>query len=271
MINVVKSTSAIQPFSEEKVLESIKRAHISKQLQQQILEHVKAKLYDNIPTSEIYYHITEFLGASVLPYSRAKYSLKQGVMDLGPTGYPFEDYVAHLLRFEGYQTEVRQILNGKCVKHEIDIVGQKDSIKSMIECKFHNSIGNHTQVHVSLYTKARFDDLKDIYKFDDVWLLTNTRITPDALSYALCNNVKVISWNYPQNLGLRDLIEKAKLHPITVLTTLSQAQKQQLLQQHIVLCKDICENSASLEILNLPKDKNQAVIDESKFVCSYSS
>ncbi|MEK7534663.1 MAG: ATP cone domain-containing protein [Patescibacteria group bacterium] len=268
MINVTKSTGTIEPFSKEKVLASIQRAHIPKDLQDQIVKEVNAKLYNNIPTSEIYHHITEFLGASVLPYSRAKYSLKQGVMDLGPTGYPFEDFVADVLKFEGYQTNVRQILNGKCVKHEIDIVAQKDGVKSMIECKFHNSIGNHTQVHVSLYTKARFDDLKDIYRLDDVWLVTNTRITPDALSYALCNGLKVISWNYPENFGLRDLIEKSKLHPITVLATLSQAQKQQLLQQHIVLCKNICENPASLATLNLPKDKTQAVIDESKFVCS---
>jgi len=267
MINVIKSTGTTEPFSEEKVLGSVQRAHIPKDLQDQIVKHVKAKLYNNIPTSKIYHHITEFLGASSLPYSRAKYSLKQGVMDLGPTGYPFEDFVTEVLKSQGYQTNVRQILNGKCVKHEIDIIAQKDGIKSMIECKFHNRVGNHTQVHVSLYTKARFDDLKDIYKLNEVWLVTNTRITPDALSYALCNSLKVISWNYPQNLGLRDLIEKSKLHPITVLATLSQAQKQQLLLQRIVLCKDICKNPASLATLNLPKDKTQAILNESKFVC----
>ena len=101
MINVTKSTGTIEPFSKEKVLASIQRAHIPKDLQDQIVKEVNAKLYNNIPTSEIYHHITEFLGASVLPYSRAKYSLKQGVMDLGPTGYPFEDFVADVLKFEG--------------------------------------------------------------------------------------------------------------------------------------------------------------------------
>jgi Holliday junction resolvase-like predicted endonuclease len=265
MLNVLKATRQIEPFSEEKLRISIQRAGIPDKIQNLVVDHIKAKLYDNIPTSQIYHHISEFIDQSPNPYDRTKYRLKHAIMEFGPTGYPFEDYVAEILKSEGYKTDVRQILNGKCVKHEIDIVAQKDGTKSMIECKCHNSMGIHTQVHVSLYTKARFDDLKNMHKFNDAWLVTNTRITNDALDYAICNNMKVISWNYPANEGLRDLIERSKLHPITVLTTLSQNQKQQLLDNHIVLCKNI---SSVLNILNLPEDKKQSVLEEAKFVCA---
>ncbi len=264
MINVAKATGEGEPFSEEKLRGSIRRAGIPDNIQNLVVDHVKSKLYDNIPTSEIYHHVSEFLDKSPQPFNRTKYRLKHAIMEFGPTGYPFEDFVAEVLKTEGYQTSVRQILNGKCVKHEIDIIAQKDNVRSMIECKFHNSMGVHTQVHVSLYTKARFDDLKDAHKLNDVWLVTNTRITPDALTYALCNKIKVISWNYPPNEGLRDLIEKSRLHPITVLTTLSQNQKQSLLNNHIVLCKNVSEN---LYLLNLPEDKKQSVLAEAKFVC----
>jgi len=262
---VLKATGEKEPFSEKKLQFSIQRAGIPENIQNLALDHIKTKLYDNIPTSKIYHHISEFLDKSSQPFNRTKYRLKHAIMEFGPTGYPFEDYVAEILKSEGYKTDVRQILNGKCVKHEIDIVAQKNNIKSIIECKFHNSVGIHTQVHVSLYTKARFDDLKDIYHFNDAWLVTNTRITNDALDYAICNNMKVISWNYPANEGLRDLIEKSRLHPITVLTTLSQNQKQQLLDNHIVLCKNV---SQSLNLLNLTEDKKQSVLEEAKFVCA---
>lgn len=265
MLHVLKATKEKEPFSEEKLRFSIQRAGIPENIQNLVVDHVKSKLYDNIPTSQIYHHISEFLDQSSQPYNRTRYRLKHAIMEFGPTGYPFEDYVSEILKAEGYETNVRQILNGKCVKHEIDIVSQKDGTKSMIECKFHNSVGIHTQVHVSLYTKARFDDLKDIYHFNDAWLVTNTRITNDALDYAICNNMKVISWNYPANEGLRDLIERSKLHPITVLTTLSQNQKQQLLDNHIVLCKNVSDN---LNLLNLPEDKKQSVLEEAKFVCA---
>lgn len=263
-MNVVKATGEKESFNEEKLRSSIRKAGIPDEIQNLVVNHVKSKLYDNIPTSEIYHHVSEFLDKSLQPFNRTKYRLKHAIMEFGPTGYPFEDFVAEILRAEGYETQTRQILNGRCVKHEVDIVAQKDGIKSMIECKFHNKMEGHTQVHVSLYTKARFDDLKDIYKLNSVWLVTNTRITSDALTYALCNNIKVISWNYPEGSGLRDLIEKSRLHPITVLTTLSQNQKQNLLNNHIVLCKNI---SQSLNLLNLPEDKKQSVLSEAEFVC----
>src|SRR3989344_4923620 len=163
MVNVVKASGQKEPFSEIKVRNSIRRAGIPKDLQEEVLTHVKTKIYENIHTSEIYKHITEFLEASPQPFNKTKYTLKQAIMDLGPTGYPFEDYVAEILKSEGYQTHVRQILEGQCVSHEVDIIAQKDDKKILIEAKFHNSPGTRSDVHVSLYTKARFDDLKDSY------------------------------------------------------------------------------------------------------------
>lgn len=266
MITVIKASGEKEPFSEEKINASIKRAGIPESLHEQVLAHVKSKLYENIPTSEIYSHITEFLKTSTHPFSGANYSLKHALMDLGPTGYPFEDFVSELLEQEGYKTQVRQILSGKCVTHEVDVIAEKNGIKCMFEAKFHNTPGSRSDVQVSLYTKARFDDVKEKYDLKEAWVVTNTKVTSDALSYALCVEMKILSWNYPENESLRDLIEKSRLHPITVLSSLSSSQRQKLLDQDIVLCKDIYENPKSLQILDLPKDKQEEVMSEVKFV-----
>ncbi|MEK7451161.1 MAG: restriction endonuclease [Patescibacteria group bacterium] len=268
MVNVIKSTGEKEQFSEKKLRTSIIRAGIPKEIEDRAISHIETKLYDNIPTSEIYQHIKEFLGTSSRPYSAAKYALKRGIMELGPTGYPFEDFVGKVLNKEGYETEVRSILQGKCVTHEIDIIAKKDNKKFMIEAKFHNDLGTKSDVHVPLYTKARFDDISAKYNLDQAWLITNTKVTSDALTYALCVNMKVISWNYPEKESLRDLIEKSGLHPITVLTTLSQNEKQKLLDNHLVLSRDICQNPNVLDLLHLPKDKLGKVLAESNFVCS---
>ncbi|MBI2049496.1 restriction endonuclease [Candidatus Roizmanbacteria bacterium] len=265
-MDVVKATGEKEPFSEEKLRLSIKRAGIQDNLNAQVLAHIKTKLYDNIPTFEIYKHITEFLGSSHEPYTKTKYSLKQGIFDLGPTGFPFEDYVAEILKLEGYSVLVRQILSGKCISHEVDIVAQKNATKTVIECKFHNNPGIKCHIHVSLYTKARFDDIKDKNHLTETWLVTNTKMTSDALTYALCNNMKVISWDYPQGHSLRDLVEKYRVHPITMLTTISQAQKQQLATNHVVLAKDICKNPSTLDTLGLPKDKKNSIVTECQYV-----
>lgn len=266
MPNVLKATGKLEPFNEEKLRSSIQRAGIPSMLVENVVIYIKTKLHEGIPTSEIYKYISEFLGNSPHPYNKSKYGLKQAIMELGPTGYPFEDYISEILKMEGYKTEVRQVMYGKCISHEIDIIAQKDNIKSMIECKFHNMPGTKSQIHVSLYTKARFDDVKEKNNFDNVWLVTNTKITQDALNYAICANMKVISWDYPEKGSFRDLIEKHKLHPITMLTSISAAQKQQLTENHVVLAKDVCVNPSSLDVLGLPNDKKNSIVSECQFL-----
>src|SRR3989344_2560803 len=244
MVTVIKSTGDKEQFSEEKIKSSIARAGIPSQLQQQVLDHVKSKLYENIPTSEIYHHITEFLHKSSLPFAASRYSLKQSIMELGPSGYPFEDYLEQILKEEGFATKVRQTLQGACITHEIDVVVERDGKRGIVEAKFHNGPGIKTTVHVALYTKARFEDVREKNNIDEAWLICNTSITTDAISYANCVGMQVISWNYPNDGSLRELIEKHYLFPITALRNLTFSQKQTLLINHIVLCRDICKDQS---------------------------
>lgn len=268
MVTVIKASGEKEPFSEIKVRNSIRRSGIPQEIQEQVLAHIKTKIYENIHTSEIYKHIIEFLETSPQPFNKTRYTLKQAIMDLGPTGYPFEDYVAEILKTEGYQTQVRQVLEGNCVSHEIDVIAQKEDKKILIEAKFHNSPGIKSDVHVSLYTKARFDDLRDKYNFTQSWIVTNTKVTTDGIEYALCNGIKIIGWNYPQTGNLRDLVEKAKLYPITALQSLSQSQKQLLLLHGTVLCKDICLNPNIIRILDLPIERQEKAVLELEFLCN---
>ncbi|MCL5072707.1 MAG: ATP cone domain-containing protein [Actinobacteria bacterium] len=262
MLNVVKATGEIEPFSQDKVISSINRAGITGAEQNKILDHVKSKLYDNIPTSEIYSHVNEFFEQSQDYFNKSKYSLKQSIMTLGPTGYPFEDFFAKLLEAEGYATSVRQILQGACVSHEIDIVAEKENKKIMIETKFHNLPGTRTDIHVALYTKARFDDIKEKNNFNEVWLATNTKATIDAINYGACVGMKIISWSYPEEGNLRDLVEKHKLFPITALSYVSQAQKQTLMDNHTILCSDINEDKNCLRSEELPEEKKDLIVSE---------
>ena len=269
MVNVIKADGALEPFSEEKLLSSVKRAGIPESLQNQVLDHVKKNLYEKIPTSEVYKHIEEYFGTSKEYSSKTRYSLKRGIMELGPTGFPFEVYISEVLKREGFSTEVGIVLVGKCVSHEVDVVAKKGSEKIMVECKFHNSPGIRSDLHVSLYTKARFEDLKQKHSFTHAMLVTNTKITSDALSYANCEEVKVLSWSYPEGGSLRELVDKHKLYPVTQLPFLSFSQKQELLNNNVVLIKQICENPNLLNQITIPKNKREEIIKEAKSVCGY--
>lgn len=267
MVHVIKNNGKEEPFSEKKVLSSIQRAGIPEDIHQKVLAHIQSKLFDGITTSEIHNHIKEFLHTSTSPQYVVKYNLKRAIMELGPTGYPFEDYVAKLLEFQGYTAKTRTIVRGKCVSHEIDVIAEKNGKTTMVEAKFHNGNGVTTDVHVALYTQARFQDAKEKNGFDDVMLITNTHITTDATAYGACMGMKIVSWNYPEKESLRDWIESMALYPVTALTALTNSQKAQLLQNDIVLCQDICKNQRVLDALELSQKQKEDILAEANFAC----
>ncbi|RJQ27450.1 ATPase [Candidatus Parcubacteria bacterium] len=247
-IFVTKSSGEKEPFSEEKVLLAMGKVGVPDSLRPQVLSHVKQGLHPNIKTSDIFNHITEYLRAQDIRAS-TRFNLKKAIFDLGPTGFPFEKYVARIFESLGYKTQVDTILEGECVSHEVDLIIEKENNKEIAEVKFHNHHGSKTDVQVALYSYARFLDLSKIHKISGLWIVTNTKLSQDAITYAKCKNVKVIAWNYPQNNNLQQLIEKPCLYPITILSSLSSKEKQELLDAGIVLCSDLLSNPLVRQII----------------------
>ena len=272
-ITVIKATGEKEPFSEEKLRNSITRAGVPRDLHDAAVSHIKSILYPEIHTSEIYKHILEYLSRSPSPHSQARYSLKKAIMDLGPTGFPFEKFIAAILKKHGYKVDTDVTINGLCIAHEIDVIAQKNDQKIMIECKFHNKIGNRTDVKVALYVFARYQDLtagwidrSNTTRFNEVWLVTNTKATQDAVSYARCMSMKIVSWGYPEYGNLQDLIEADKLHPITCLTNITNYHKKILLENNIVLCRDLLDNQMYIDLLKLSSADEQKLLTELKAI-----
>lgn len=268
-IIVIKASGEKEPFSEEKLRRSIARAGVPNELHDHVVSHIKSNLYQNIPTSFIYKHILEFLGTSSYPHSRSRYSLKQAIMDLGPTGFPFEKFISSVLYRHGYKTATDVIITGLCISHEVDVLAEYDSQKIMIECKFHNQIGRRTDVKVALYVYARYQDLtagwinrSNPSRFNQVWLVTNTKCSIDAINYAQCMGMKIVSWGYPEKGNLQDLIEEKKLHPITCLSSISNHHKQLLLSNNVVLCRDLLDNKIYLDLLKLQNEEKERLLNE---------
>lgn len=264
MMHVVKATGSAEPYSQEKLINSFRRAGIPTDIENHVVSKIKDTLYDDIPTSVIYHHVQKYLQNSPKPYTSAKYSLKQAIMELGPTGYPFEDYIARIMQTQGFQTSVRNVVRGNCITHEIDVIATQHHEKVMVEAKFHNFSGTKTNVHVVLYTKARFEDTKIKNGFTGAWLVTNTKITSDAIAFGDCADMKILSWEYPMRNSLREIVEKARLIPLTALTTLNHTQKAELLHNGVVLIKDILENHSVLTMLHLPPHRVEDILQEAK-------
>jgi len=264
-------------FDVDKLINSLRRSQASEELIQQIVGQVEDQLYDGITTKKIYQMAFKMLkGKSRV--SASKYKLKKALMEFGPSGFPFEKLVGKLLAHEGFSTQVGVIVQGNCVQHEVDVIAQKDNTHYMIECKYHSDQGRFCNVKIPLYIHSRFLDVEKQWerqkgheaKLHKGGVYTNTRFTSDAVQYGKCVELLLTSWDYPIGDGLKDRIDKLGLHPLTALTTLTKAEKTKLLDEGIVLCKELHEKPVLLEKIGIDKKRHKKILEDSEALCKSS-
>ncbi len=241
---ITKSDGEQEVFDVAKLEHSLARAGASSIVRARITKRIVEDLKPGMTTSEIYRHAFDVLRHEDAHPVAARYSIKRAVFDLGPSGFPFEQFLAEVMRGHGWSVRTDQMVLGRCVEHEVDVVAEKDGRRVGIEAKFHNVPGGKTDIKDALYVYARYEDLARSphakTRIDEGWLVTNTSFTSHAIRYAQCANLVLIAWDYPREKNLFSMIEDVHMHPITCLTTLSEHEKRVLLDHNIVLCKSVC-------------------------------
>ncbi len=273
-IYITKASGETALFSTEKLRHSLSRSGADEETINKIIHEVQAMLYEGITTKKIYKLAFGLLKKQSRPVA-AKYKLKQAIMELGPSGFPFEQFVAALLNHQGYAVKVGEIVKGKCVNHEIDVIAEKENQHFMIECKYHNQLGTISNVKIPLYIQARFKDVEAAWvnipghgtKFHQGWVVTNTRFSDDAKQYGACAGLKLIGWDYPFKENLKDMIDSMGLYPITCLTTLKKNEKIDLLDKKVVLCKEICQNPKLLKSVGVSEERIKGILEEGTALC----
>ncbi len=273
-LHIVKASGEKVKFSIEKVANSLRKAGADEQEIQEILEQLKEELYEGISTKSIYNRAFNLLKKKD-SLSASKYKLKKAIYELGPTGFPFERFVAAILKNSEYKVEVGKILQGNCVTHEIDVIAKKDNITILIECKFHNKQGQNCNVKTPMYVHSRFRDIENFNKtkkqnpqpLSEGWLVTNTRFTTDAIKYGKCADMYLLSWDYPNKNGLKDRIDQTGLYPITVSTLLTAREKQFLLSRDVVLCRELIKDNFYLDHLEISDSRKTRILNEMDLLC----
>ncbi len=267
-ILITKATGEREPFEPSKLRNSLRRVEHNDNTIEKIMSHIELELREGMTTKEIYKHAFELLKKEHKP-AAIRYSLRNAVMEMGPTGFPFEQLVSEIFRAKGFEVRTDFIAKGQCVDHEIDVVAWNENKLVMVEAKFHNQFGIKSDLKAALYVKARWDDLsKEQFNFgsprklDEGWLVTNTKFSSQAIQYAKCRNMKLIGWNYPSEGNLQDLIEDMGLHPITSLQSLTGREKKLLMESGVVLCTQALDNQDILLQSGLNDAKIKRVINE---------
>lgn len=276
-ILVTKGDGTEEPLDLRKVEFAIKKSGASRSLTEEVLDSLRPKLYDKIGTKKIYSLAFDEL-RRLRPGAAARFGLKSALFKMGPDGYPFETFVAALLRGRKYETKLRQMVRGKCVQHEIDVIARrppyqgKPKMDSIVECKFHNSPGIRCHIQSALYSWARFLDIRDSGSTDitSAWLVTNTKFTSDVIQYADCVGLRLLGWSFPASESIQLRIEESRLYPITILNSLDRRTFMALHDAGFILASDLLDASSqeTLERLRIPPKILNRLKEEAKAALS---
>ena len=267
-IRVIKGNGEKVLFEREKLKQALGSSGAGTAEQEKITSMVEARIYDGIPTKRIYQMAFDLLKKD--SYKAAgRYRLKNAIMEMGPTGFPFEVFVGKIFETMGYEVETGVIVKGKCIQHEVDVIARKPGEMIMVECKFHMDSSSKSGVQVPLYIQSRYLDVKaaweEQYGKDLRYrggVVTNTRFSDDALQYAACAGLVLISWDYPLDTGLKYWIDKTGLQPVTSLISLAKKEKQFLLEKGIVLCSQLEENKVLLKEMGISDFQIRKILNE---------
>ena len=272
-IKIIKADGTEEYFRVEKLRRSLRRSGARPNQVNYVIAQLTPTLRDGIKTQEIYRNAFKLLHSDDSPVA-ARYSLRRALFNLGPTGFPFEKFLARLFASDGYSTKTGTMLQGKCAEHEIDVAAYKADHSFVGEAKFHARPGIKSDLQVAMYSYARLMDLReqkicseDICGIKEFWLITNTKFTSSARRYGNCVGLKLLSWDFPKRNNLHDRIQRAGVYPITVLQALSPKQAQTLIERDVILCGDIVSNPQILRHLHLPKRKYESILHEARQIC----
>jgi hypothetical protein len=243
---IVKSTGESEIFNPEKLRGSLKRAGVPAALIDRVTHAVTERVKNGFTTKRIGELVAEQLKRESVA-SLYRYTLQDALLKLGPAGFKFEKYVGAIMEAYGYQVEYPPELHGACVDHEVDIVARKDGRTVMIEAKFRNDFQYFVRLKDTMATWSRFQDLNEgaaegrCPHFDEVWIVTNGRISSRSEKFGACKGIRMLGWNYPKGSSFASYVDHTALYPVTVLRELSPRELERLSEKNLMLCRQLSD------------------------------
>lgn len=264
---IVKADGTVEPFVPERLRSSLQRAGAPPHAAERITERIAETIVPGASSKEVYTRAFALLRKEARPVA-ARYALRRALFEFGPTGHPFEDFVSHLYRKEGWVVETRKMVQGTCVQHEVDFFAKRENASIGAELKYHNDPGYKTDLKTALYVKARFDDIfacdphLQTCLVDRGLLITNTKFTSEAIRYASCAGLELLGWHYPEKNNLFMRMTSARVYPVTTLTTLSRSEKRLLVDRGIIAVDMLRERRAELSELRFSAPRVGEILAE---------
>jgi hypothetical protein len=272
---ITKADGTKQSFSREKIVRTCLRMGATRTTAESIADTIETKVYDGMETKKILQMIFKHLKKHK-PVIRHQIDLRKALSLLNPAP-DFEYFIQLLLSEHGYHVTPNQIIQGRCVEHEIDAIARKNNKTCIVEVKHHYKYHTPTSLDVSRISRAVFEDVTEGYelglnnlKIDYALIVCNTKLSEHAKRYADCRGISHIGWSSPKNHDLQTMIEEKKLYPITFLKGLNAESRKRLTSNGIITLKQLTEQNPTTlrRQTGLPKGKLESILDKAEMILS---
>jgi len=256
MVWILKAGGQKEKFNKHKVYKTCLRSGVPKNIADKIASETEQQIYDGITSRKILHIVLKKL-ENYEKHHSLLYDLKDAIAKLDPAEHEFEKYIRHILNEHGYNTNWNVIVQGECIEHQIDIVAEKNGKRYLVECKHHINPHRFSGLGTSITAWAVLDDIQKGFKkgkckkFDNMWLIINTKFSEHAIRYSTAKGLILTSWNYPKDNDLRYLIQRKGMYPITLLG-LKEKTVKKFSKAGILLVKEIA-NKQWDELYSLTK------------------
>lgn len=274
-IYVINKLGEKELFSKAKVYNSARKVGASKKLAEEIATTIRKEVYPGMTTFEIFDRVEDILEKKY-PRGGIRFRLKEAIRALGPSGFPFEKYIAGVLQELGFTVELNQFIEGSCVTHEVDIVAKEKKYCLIGECKYHILPGKKADLGIGLHHYARYLDIElgDYCKKKlknlkpRPIIITNNKFTKKLLKYAECVGLDLLGWKYPRGTGLEYIIETEKFYPITILPSFKDELLETFSKEKIMLAQDLLKIDPAkyAKKLKVSKEKISALKKEAEIL-----
>ncbi|MBI2579491.1 MAG: restriction endonuclease [Candidatus Aenigmarchaeota archaeon] len=241
MVLVKKADGRKEEFDGGKIIATCMRAGLPRKAAEAVLAKVNKKLYDGIGTHDIYEMVLKELERTE-DRSSMVFRLREAVSQM-PSD-KFELYVMKLLEGRGYRCRWNVLVKGRYVEHQADILAEKAGRKYLVECKHHVNPHRFCGLGIALQVQARLDDIRDGFRegkntldFSQAWIVTNTKYSEHAKSYASGKKIILSGWKYKGKDSLENIIQSKRMYPVSMLK-LDKNVKSRLYEQNITTIQE---------------------------------
>jgi hypothetical protein len=241
---VTKVDGSKEPFDKKKVVRTCIRMGATEEISEGIAKKIEEGIYDGIESRKILQMIFRSM-RRYRPVCRLIIDLRKS-LSLLRSKPDFEIYIQMLLKEHGYDVLSNQIINGKCVEHEVDAVAKKDGKTTIVEVKHHFDYHTPIGLDEARIARAVYEDVSEGFKngsnnlkIDHVMIISNTKLSKHAERYVKCRNIEHKGWSHPSHYDLQTMIEEKKLYPVSIIRGLKLQVIESLTSNGIVMLKQL--------------------------------